>query len=102
MAPPDPTLMREWLAWAQLVFGFACLVVGLRTRGRPGELLAPVGVMGVVAALSHFLTGTLRDEILIPLEVSAFAALTVWFVRGYRASRARTRERLGQRAQSRP
>jgi hypothetical protein len=93
----DIDTVTRWLAGAQLAFGSVCLVMGLRARGRPGEVFAPVGAMAIVTGLSHFLWGTVPDAVLITVDLVATVALTVWFVRGYRASRARTRELLKQR-----
>jgi hypothetical protein len=60
----------------------------------------PLGAMFVIMGVSHFLNGPVPEGILIPVELALFAAATVWFVRGYRTSRARIRELLRQRGRS--
>ncbi len=90
----------KWVAVAQLAMGIVCLVTGLRNRDRSGDLLAPMGAMFVVFALFKLTRRTVPLEILIPLTLLAFTVLTVWYVRAFRAARARTRELLKQRAQS--
>jgi len=102
MVPTDLTVLANWLAGIQVVFGLVALVAGLHARGRPGELLAPLGAMWLIPGVSRFLSGTIPEEILIPFGVVLFAAAVVWFVHVYRASRARTRELLRQRGQAQP
>jgi len=91
MLPIDSAVISTWLAWVQLVGGLICLVVGLRARGTVGELIAPVGAMGIVGSVTHFLWGTAPDAALIVFDVIAMVVLTAWFVHVYRASRERVR-----------
>src|SRR5262249_280101 len=93
----DVNDLGRWLPWMNLLWGLPCLVVGLRARGRTGELLAPVGAMAVANSALYFLWGTLPNAVMIALYVIALVAITLWFVRLYRASRARIRELLKRR-----
>ena len=97
----DLTVIRDWLAGFQIIFGLVGLVVGLRTRGGPVESLAPLAAIFLTQGAARFLTGVVTDGILIPVEGALVVAALVWFVRVSRAERARTRELLSQRADSR-
>ena len=100
--PADFAVLDIWLAGIQVVVGMLTLVSGLLARGRPGEILAPLGAMLLISGSSRFLSGVVADEILIPTRVVLFAAVAVWWIRDYRALRARSRELLRPRSQAHP
>jgi hypothetical protein len=89
MATTDLTTVMKWVAWAQVAFGTAALLGGLRARGRPGEILAPLGAASVVTGSLRTLRGAIPANALIPLGTVLFAAWIVWFVRISRAGAAR-------------
>jgi hypothetical protein len=91
MPPADPAALGKWLGGIQVALGLSLLVVGLRARYRPAESAA-LGAMILISGSLRLLSGVIAEGILIPVGVALFAAALVWFVRGYRASRARTRE----------
>jgi hypothetical protein len=97
----DLAVIRDWLAGFQIIFGLVGLVVGLRTRGGPVGSLAPLAAIFLIQGAARFLTGVVAEGILISVEGALVVAALVWFVRVSRAERARTRELLSQRANSR-
>jgi hypothetical protein len=92
MTPTDPATLGKWVMWLSLIGGAATFAIGWRQRGRTGEALAPVGLLGTVAGAQHFLWGAVPDAVAITIDVLVMLAITWWHVRLYQASRQRIRE----------
>jgi|SRR5689334_1238254 len=89
------------VAWIQLVSGLTFLLAARQMRGRAGhEMLGPLGLMFLLAGPARLVRGLLNDGVIIAIQLVGLAIAIVWFVRGFRTSRARVRALRNQRAQT--
>jgi hypothetical protein len=97
MTPFDPAVVMKVIAWVQLALGLGFLLSARGQRSGAG-LLAPLGAMYIGTGFFKLLSGHVPNGIRNPFSTLALVVVSLWFIREYCVSRARTRALLKQRA----